>query len=84
MEVLKHFGMQVSNPVSSPIVPRSKVCRVDDGVKVDDTYYKQIVGSLMYLTITRPDMMFCVSLLSKYMEKQTELHLQVPREYWGT
>ena len=79
MEVLKRFGMQKSNPVSSPIVPGSKVCRDDDGIIVDETYYKQIVGSLIYLTTTRLDMMFCVSLISRYMAKPTELHLQTAK-----
>lgn len=47
--------------------------------RVNKTYYKQIVGSLMYLTATRPDMMFMVSLISRYMENPTELHLQVAK-----
>lgn len=43
---------------------------------MDETYFKQIVGSLMYLTATRPDLMFIVSLISRYMGKPTELHFQ--------
>lgn len=85
MEVLKRFVVQKSNPVSSPIVPGFKVCRDDDGIIVDETYYKHIVGSLMYLTATRPDMMFCISLISMYMAKPTELHLQAAKRilrYW--
>ena len=45
------------------------------GKKVDNTLYKQIVGSLMYLTATRPDIMYSVSLISRYMENSTEMHL---------
>lgn len=45
------------------------------GVKVDSTFYKQVVGSLMYLTATRPDLMFVMSLVSRYMGQPTELHL---------
>ncbi|XP_020218798.1 uncharacterized protein LOC109802019 [Cajanus cajan] len=37
--------------------------------------YKQIVGSLMYLTATRPDIMYSVSLISRYMENPTEIYL---------
>ena len=51
----------------------------EGGVKVDQTYYKQVVGSLMYLTATRLDMMFVVSLISRYMENPTEMHLQVAK-----
>lgn len=79
VEVLKRFGMIESNAVSSPIVPGVKICRDDNGITVDETYYKQIVGSLMYLAATRPDMMFSVSLISRYMAKPTELHLQTAK-----
>lgn len=76
LEVLKKFGMMESNSVGSPIVPGFKVSKDEAGVTVDETNYKQLVGSLMYLTATRPDMMFVISLISRYMEKPTELHLQ--------
>jgi len=68
------FGMSESKPVKSPIVLGIKMNKVVDGVTVDDTYFKQIVGSLMYLTA--PDILFSVSLISIYMSKPTELHLQ--------
>ena len=70
------FGMSESKPVKSPIVPGIKMNKDVDGVIVDVTYFKQIVGSLMYLTTTRPDIMFSVSLISKYMSKPTKLHIQ--------
>jgi len=65
--------MSDSKPVTSPIVSGS------NGAEVDDTYYKKIVGSLMYLTTTRLDIMFSVSLISRYMSKPTELHLQATK-----
>ena len=46
-----------------------------EGRKVDNTLYKQIVGSLMYLIATRPDIMYSVSLISRYMESPKEIHL---------
>jgi len=79
IEVLKRFGMAESNPVSSPIMPGVKLNKDDQGVQVDESYYKQIVGSLMYLTTTRPDMMFSVSLISRFMSRPTELHLQAAK-----
>ncbi|XP_027338317.1 uncharacterized protein LOC113852279 [Abrus precatorius] len=75
-DVLKKFAMSESKHVKSPIVPGSKINRDIDGAMMDDTYFKQIVGSLMYLTATRPNIMYNVSLISKYMSKPTELHLQ--------
>ncbi|XP_015578574.2 uncharacterized mitochondrial protein AtMg00810-like [Ricinus communis] len=78
-EMLQHFGMNQSNSIQTPIVPSFKLCKDEGGTKVDKTYFKQIVGCLMYLTATRPDMVFVVSLLSRYMENPTQLHLQLPK-----
>ena len=52
-----------------------KLNKDNEGNKVHNTLYKQIVGSLMYLTVTRPDIMYSVSLISRYMENPTEMHL---------
>jgi hypothetical protein len=43
---------------------------------INNTQYMQMVGTLMYLTSTRPDIMFVVNLLSRYLAHLTELHLQ--------
>ncbi|XP_048447466.1 secreted RxLR effector protein 161-like [Pyrus x bretschneideri] len=47
---------------------------------MDSTYDKQMVGSLIYLTATRPDVMCAVSLLSRYMEFPTNLHFQAAKK----
>lgn len=78
-EVLRRFGMLESNYVNNPTVPGMQINSDAEGEPVDETYYKQIVGSLMYLTSTRPDLMYATSLLSRYMAKPTELHLQVAK-----
>lgn len=52
-----------------------KLANNPKGKKVDITFFKLIVGSLMYLTATRPDIMFAVSLISRFMEHPTELHV---------
>ncbi|XP_057452007.1 secreted RxLR effector protein 161-like [Lotus japonicus] len=69
--------MTDSHPVNSPVVPGTKLTKQGGGMEVDATHYKQMVGSLMYLTATRPDLMFSVCLVSRFMENPTELHLQV-------
>ena len=47
----------------------------DDGSKeADATLYKQLVGSLIYLTTTRPDLSYAVSILSQFMSKPLESH----------
>ncbi|KAK9928322.1 hypothetical protein M0R45_025465 [Rubus argutus] len=78
-EVLERFGMAESNSVRNPIVPGQKICSDECGAKVDATLFKQMVGSLMYLTATRPDLMFVVCLISRYMGSPTQLHFAVAK-----
>lgn len=75
-EVLKRFDMEESNSVRNPMVPGTKLSLNEEGEPVDETLYKQIIGSLMYLTTTRPDLQFSVSLLSRFMSKPNQTHLQ--------
>ncbi|KAG6513295.1 hypothetical protein ZIOFF_023613 [Zingiber officinale] len=74
-EILDMFQMKDCNLVSTPTEFGLKLNKDHEGKKVDSTIYKQIVGSLMYLTATRPDIMYSVSLISRYMENPTEIHL---------
>ncbi|KAJ8747665.1 hypothetical protein K2173_012529 [Erythroxylum novogranatense] len=77
-EILQKFGMEMSKAVCSPIVPGTKPTSEGHDY-VDKTHYKQIIGSLMYLIVTRPDIMHVVSLISRYMENPTEEHLQAAK-----
>ncbi|PRQ33949.1 putative RNA-directed DNA polymerase [Rosa chinensis] len=79
MDVLRRFGMEKSNAVLNPIVPGFKISKDESGIEVDGTFYKQLVGSLMYLTSTRPDLMYAVSLIARYMSQPTELHLMAAK-----
>ena len=59
-KVLKRFEMENYNSVYNPIVPGQKIGKDENGIKMDATFFKRIGGSLMYLTATRPDLMFFV------------------------
>jgi hypothetical protein len=61
----------------SSIVPMQQNVKLscDDGLKeVNGTMYRQMVGSLNYLTTTRLDIAYFVSVLSHFMEKPLEIH----------
>nr|GFA98389.1 putative RNA-directed DNA polymerase [Tanacetum cinerariifolium] len=74
-EILARFNMEYCNGVKNPIVPGCKLVKDDHSGFINATLYKQMVGCIMYLTATRPDLMFVVSLLSRYMEAPTEQHM---------
>ncbi|CAJ2671832.1 unnamed protein product [Trifolium pratense] len=74
-EILTRFNMDSCNSVCSPIVPGTKLIKDESGKAVDSTQFKQIVGCLMYLTATRPDLCYSVCLIARYMERPTEIHL---------
>ncbi|XP_073318115.1 secreted RxLR effector protein 161-like [Primulina huaijiensis] len=73
------FQMKDCNVANTSSEFGVKLNKDNEGKKVDDTLYKQIVGSLMYLTSTRPDIMHVVSVISRYMECHIEIHLLVAK-----
>ena len=73
-EVLKRFRMLNCKPAATPMATGTKLSKYDEGSYVDPTMYKRLVGSLMYLTTTRPDIMFFVSLISRFMETPKSTH----------
>ncbi|CAL2228255.1 unnamed protein product [Prunus armeniaca] len=78
-DILNRFQMDDYKPFVTPAEHGLKLCKDKGGKEVDSTFYKQIIGSLMYLTYTRPDIMYAVSLVSRYMEKPTEMHLNAAK-----
>jgi hypothetical protein len=51
-----------------------KLSKEDEGSKVYPTLFKGLVGNLMYLTSIRPDILYGVSLISRFMETPKEFH----------
>ncbi|KAF7823801.1 Retrovirus-related Pol polyprotein from transposon RE1 [Senna tora] len=68
-----------SKPISSPIEPNAKMCAHEGKDLEDATMYRQLVGSLIYLTQTRPDLSFVVGLMSRYMQSPKKHHLEAVR-----
>ena len=55
---------------------KEKLCKEDGADKVDEGYYRSLIGCLMYLTAIRPNFLFVVSLLSHFMHCASEMHLK--------
>jgi hypothetical protein len=75
LDMLFKFGMADCRPISTPLV-RTVKHRLDSGRICDPTRFRRIVRSLIYLTITRPDLSYPVGVISQYMARSTEEHLQ--------
>ena len=71
--------MSNCNPVNTPVECGTKLSRNDKSNRVDSTLFRSLVGSLSYLTSTRPDILFGVGLVSRYMEAPTTAHLMAAK-----
>ncbi|GKC38191.1 retrovirus-related pol polyprotein from transposon TNT 1-94 [Tanacetum coccineum] len=60
LESLKKYGMESSDPVDTPMVEKSKLDEDTQRKVVDPTHYRRMIGTLMYLTASRPDLTFTV------------------------
>ncbi|GKC83814.1 hypothetical protein Tco_1139531, partial [Tanacetum coccineum] len=75
LESLKKYGMESSDPIDTPMVEKSKLDEDTQGKVVDPTHYRGMIGNLMYLTASRPDLTFTVCMCARYQAKPTENHL---------
>ncbi|GJX48314.1 retrovirus-related pol polyprotein from transposon TNT 1-94 [Tanacetum coccineum] len=74
-EIIKKYGMQSNDPVDTPMVDKSKLDEDLQGKPTNPTYYRGMIGSLMFLTSSRPDLIFAVCMCARYQAKPTEKHL---------
>eukprot|EP00253_Pinus_taeda_P030339 PITA_30339 len=79
-EVLGRFNMQECKTSITPTVMGLKLSKEDINKDFDPSLYKSIVASLMYLTATRPHIMFAVSLISRFMERPKEAHWEAAKK----
>jgi hypothetical protein len=55
VEILRRFRMEDCRPMATPMVTNLKKVITSDSELVDPRIYRQLIGSLMYLVNTRPD-----------------------------
>ncbi|GJT24733.1 retrovirus-related pol polyprotein from transposon TNT 1-94 [Tanacetum coccineum] len=65
LDIIKKYGMETSNLVDTPMVVKSKLDEDPQGKAVDTTRYRGMIGSLMYLTSSRPDLVFAVCMCAR-------------------
>ncbi|GKC73332.1 retrovirus-related pol polyprotein from transposon TNT 1-94 [Tanacetum coccineum] len=75
-EIVKKYGLLTTDYVDTPLAEKSKLDKDLQGKQVDATLYRGMIGSLMYLTFSRPDLIYAVCLCARYQAKPTKKHLQ--------
>ncbi|GKC49673.1 retrovirus-related pol polyprotein from transposon TNT 1-94 [Tanacetum coccineum] len=76
-EILKKFGFTDVKTISTPMETQKPLLKDGHGEEVDVHLYRSMIGSLMYLTYSRPDIMFAVCACTRYQVNQKMSHLHV-------
>lgn len=76
LELLEDTGFLAAKPSSVPFDPNLKLSPTDGAPLADPTLYRRLIGRLIYLTNTRPDISFVVQHLSQYVSKPHDSHYQ--------
>ncbi|GJS07379.1 retrovirus-related pol polyprotein from transposon TNT 1-94 [Tanacetum coccineum] len=83
LESLKKYGFDSCDPVDTPMVEKSKLDEDKKGKSVDPSHYRDMIGTLLYLTASRPDLQFSICMCARYQARPTEKHLHaVKRIFW--
>jgi hypothetical protein len=88
IDLLKRFGLTNAKAYGTPMSPSTKLDKDEKGKPVDVKLYRGMIGSLLYLTASRPDIMFSVCLCARFQSCPKESHLiavkQIFRYLLGT
>jgi hypothetical protein len=73
-EMLKRFQMEDSKHVGTPIVTGCKLSKDDDSPNVDQSSYRSMIGSLLYITTSHPDIMHAIGMVGRYQSAPKQSH----------
>ncbi|XP_042472423.1 uncharacterized mitochondrial protein AtMg00810-like [Zingiber officinale] len=75
LDLLHEYGLLGAKPFQTPLQSNDHLHH-SDSEKIDPTIYRKLVGKLIYLTFTRPDLCYTVQVLSQYMSQPTIEHFK--------
>ncbi|GJX67616.1 retrovirus-related pol polyprotein from transposon TNT 1-94 [Tanacetum coccineum] len=75
-EMLKKFGLEDSKPTKTPMSTEIKLTKDDEADSMDSSKYQGMIGSLLYLTASRYNIMFSVCLCARFQENPKTTHLE--------
>jgi hypothetical protein len=76
---LSEYGMMGYKPISIPLEQNVKLSVDERNLVEDTTMYRRIVGSLIYMTITRPNLSYAIGVVSQFMQTPWKPHLDAVR-----
>ena len=76
LDLLQETRMLGCKPVDTPLDPNNKLEMEEEGPLADKGRYQRLVGKLIYLSRTRPDTGFAISMVSRFMNRPTEKHFE--------
>ncbi|GJX58771.1 uncharacterized mitochondrial protein-like protein [Tanacetum coccineum] len=82
-EILKKFRFTEVKTTSTPMETQKHLLKDEDGEEVDVHMYRSMIGSLMYLTPSRPDIMFAVCAYARYQVNPKVSHLHDVKRIFG-
>ncbi|GKA09146.1 putative ribonuclease H-like domain-containing protein [Tanacetum coccineum] len=74
-DILKKFSFSDVKTVSTPMETHKPLLKYADGKDIDEHMYRSMIGSLMYLTSSRPDIMFAVCVCGRFQVNPNVSHL---------
>ena len=74
-DLIVRFCMDQAKEIGTPMSPATKLDKDENGKDVDQKLYRGMIGSLLYLTASRPDIMFSVCLCARFQSCPKESHL---------
>ncbi|GJT33937.1 retrovirus-related pol polyprotein from transposon TNT 1-94 [Tanacetum coccineum] len=75
LESLKKYSFDSCDPVDTPMVEKSKLEEDKEGKAVDPSHYHGMIGTLLCLTASRPDLQFSICMCARYQARPTKKHL---------
>nr|GEX95157.1 hypothetical protein [Tanacetum cinerariifolium] len=79
IESLKKYGFKSFDPVDTPMVEKSKLDEDKERKAVDPLHYRGMIGTLLYLTASRPDLQFAICMCARYQARPIKKHLHAMR-----
>ena len=73
-DVLRKFGMQDCKGVKIPMPTNGHLCTDENGIDFDQKVYRSMIGSLLYLCASRPDIMLSVCMCARFQATPKESH----------